>query len=93
MDCSICLNPLSDQLGALPCISNGLVLYCCVGGHVFHGPCIGALQQGRLKCPLCRVPFESAIPLFLSVTGLQPATSNEYAPRNQAHVRGMTHDS
>ncbi|KDO31841.1 hypothetical protein SPRG_03761 [Saprolegnia parasitica CBS 223.65] len=45
-ECSICLEPLVDDLSCLPC------------GHVYHGKCVAMSLRAKRQCPTCRAPCQ-----------------------------------
>ncbi|EQC35103.1 hypothetical protein SDRG_07337 [Saprolegnia diclina VS20] len=45
-ECSICLEPLVDDLSCLPC------------GHVYHGKCAAMSLRAKRQCPTCRAPCQ-----------------------------------
>eukprot|EP00918_Siedleckia_nematoides_P107063 GHVU01233423.1.p1 GENE.GHVU01233423.1~~GHVU01233423.1.p1 ORF type:complete len:113 (+),score=6.97 GHVU01233423.1:250-588(+) len=44
-ECAICLQPLVEQLGSLPC------------GHIFHDACVRRIPAAKRRCPTCRADY------------------------------------
>ncbi|KAF0700964.1 Aste57867_8534 [Aphanomyces stellatus] len=69
-DCTICLDPLVQDLRVLPC------------GHVFHGTCIAQALHVKKLCPQCRSKccLKDVIKLFFRVSAAVSETSSSVGP-------------